>query len=244
MTEDTLTLDVRVAQWWQRYVVPLVAWLKDMTQGEKLLLLAVLCFGAVGAQSTFQFYEPSRGLFALFPATGIELLYIGAAGAAVKRPGQRWLAYLLMGIGAIGSAYFGVMVSLRESLPGLFGVHDEVATGVVTMPTVEQWWVFGLPSLVEGVIPALATLLLSIFLHSAVSHRLMDADDKERQIQVRRDMKPFACPFCSFSSDTPAKLWGHYGRCPDALADARPSDDKRAIVQKAVAEGHERLVRG
>lgn len=242
---DTLTLDIRIAGWWNRYIVPLVAWLRELSQGEKLLFIAILCFGAVGANSTYLFYVPSRGvLVAVFPAGGIELLYIGAAGVAVKRPGQRWIAYLLMAIGAIGSAYFGIMVSLRESLPGMFGMVHGVATGAVVWPSPEQLFVFGLPSAVEGIVPALATLLLSIFLHSSVSHRLIDADDRERAIQTRREMKPFSCPFCSFSADTPAKLWGHYGRCPDQLADTRPADDKRAITQRAVAEGHERVLRG
>ena len=73
---------------------------------------------------------------------------------------------------------------------------------------------FGLPAFIEGFVPAAAALLLSIFLHAAVSHRLIDADDAEKAVQTRRDMKPFGCPFCQFSTDTPAKLWGHYGRCP------------------------------
>lgn len=220
---------------------PLIAWLKEMTQGERLLLVSVLCFGAVGAYGTYLFYVPSRGpIIGGAAAAGIELLYIGAAGVAVKRPALRWLAIVLMAIGSIGSAYFGVMVSLRESLPELFNAQ----AGHIRWPSADEWIVFGTPAFVEGLVPASAALLLSIFLHSAVSHRLIEADDKEHQIQVRREMKPFCCPFCVFSTDTPAKLWGHYGRCQDATADPRPADDKRAIVQKSVQEGHERLVRG
>lgn len=224
---------------------PLIAWAKLMTQGERLLLLATLCFGAVGSYGTYLFYRPSRGpIIGSAGATGIELLYIGAAGVAVKHPSLRWLAYSLMLIGSLGSAYFGVMVSLRDALPGMFGIVGGVETGQVVWPTFDQWLVFGTPALVEGLVPAVAALLLSVFLHSSVSHRLIDADDAARQQQARREMKPFACPFCPHATDTPAKLWGHYGRCPDAAADPRSPDDKRAIVQKAVAEGRERLLNG
>jgi hypothetical protein len=224
------------------YLRPLIAWLKEMTQGEKLMLIATLCFGAVGAYGTYLFYEPSRGWFiGSAAATGIELLYIGAAGVAVKRPGQRWLAYILIAIGALGSAYFGVMVSLKEALPQTF---DAQAGTAVRWPSADQWVVQGVPAFVEGLVPAAAALLLSIFLHSAVSHRLIDADDAEKAVQARRDMKPFGCPFCQFSTDTPAKLWGHYGRCVDAVADTRSAEEKRAIVQVSVREGNERLVRG
>lgn len=220
----------------------LVSWLKDMTQGERLLLIATLCFGAVGAYGTYLFYEPSRGwLIGSAAAIGVELLYIGAAGVAVKRPGQRWLAYTLIAIGAIGSAYFGVMVSLKEAMPQTF---DAGASDAVTWPTLDAWLVRGMPAIIEGVIPALAALLLSIYLHSLVSHRLVDAENAEQAIHNRREMKPFACPFCPFTTDTPAKLWGHYGRCADATADPRAIEDKRAITQEAVREGRERLLRG
>lgn len=226
-------------------LAPIIAWLKRMTQGEQLMLVATLCFGAVGAYGTYLFYEPSRGpVIGSLGATGIELLYIGAAGVAVTRPTLRWLAYALMAIGSIGSAYFGVMVSLHEALPSMFGVQDGIQTGKVIWPTWEQWVVFGTPAFVEGIVPALAALLLSVFLHSTVSHRLVEAGDKEKQVLQRREMKPFACPFCTFSVDTPAKLWGHYGRCQDAAADPRTTDDKRAITQASIREGHERLLRG
>jgi len=229
---------------WADYITPLFAWLREITQGEKLLLIATLCFGAVGAYGTYLFYAPSRGpIIGVAAATGIELLYIGAAGVAVKRPGQRWLAYVLIAIGALGSAYFGVMVSLRETLPGLFGIVGGEETGVVHWPTFDQWAVFGAPAFVEGLVPAAAALLLSIFLHASVSHRLVEADDKEQAIETRRQMKPFGCPFCPHATDTPAKLWGHYGRCPDAAADARSADDKKAIMQVAVREGREALLR-
>ena len=219
-------------------LAPAVAWLKRMTQGEQLLLVATLCFGAVGSYGTYLYYMPSRGgIIGGAAATGIELLYIGAAGVAVTRPTLRGLAFVLMFIGSVGSTFFGVMVSLREAVPMMFGT-------VVVWPSQGQWIVLGVPAIVEGVVPALAALLLSWFLHSTVSHRLVDSNDREHQILVRRAMKPFACPFCPFSEDTPAKLWGHYGRCQDAIADTRPADDKRAIVQTAVREGHERMIKG
>ena len=115
------------------YLRPLIAWLKDMTQGEKLMLIATLSFGLVGAYGTYLFYQPSRGWFiGAAAATGIELLYIGAAGVAVKHPSQKWLAWILIAIGAIGSAYFGVMVSLKEALPATF---DAQAGAAVRWPT-------------------------------------------------------------------------------------------------------------
>lgn len=236
-----MTTTAKLQLFYADYLRPLVAWLKEMTQGEKLMLIATLCFGAVGAYGTYLFYVPSRGaIIGAAAATGIELLYIGAAGAAVKRPGQRWLTYLLIAIGALGSAYFGVMVSLKEALPQTFDTHG----AAVVWPTADQWAVMGVPAFVEGLVPAGAALLLSIFLHSAVSHRLVDAEDAEQAVKNRREMKPFACPFCTHTTDTPAKLWGHYGRCPDASADPRSAEDKRAITQAAVAEGRERLLRG
>ncbi len=234
--------DTRLVVMYNGYVRPLIAWLKEMTQGEKLMLIATLCFGAVGAYGTYLFYVPSRGWFiGSAAATGIELLYIGAAGVAVKRPSQRWLAYILIAIGALGSAYFGVMVSLKDALPATF---DASVGTTVRWPSFDEWAVRGTPAIIEGVIPAVAALLLSIFLHSSVSHRLIEAADAEKAVQNRREMKPFGCPFCQFSTDTPAKLWGHYGRCPDAIADPRAIDDKRAISQAAIGEGRERLLRG
>jgi len=145
-----------------------------------------------------------------------------------------------MVIGSAGSAYFGVMVSLKEAMPGMFGVVGGVATGNIVWPTMDQWVVFGSPAFIEGIVPALSALLLSMFLHASVSHRLIEAEDKLKQIETRKTMKPFECPFCTYSDDTPAKLWGHFGRCPDATADPRPTDDKRALVRLAVDEGKKR----
>jgi hypothetical protein len=229
----------------EAYITPLYAWLKELTRGEKLLLIAVLCFGAVGSYNTHAFYAPSRGEFVgWMAAIGNELLYLGAAGLAVKLAHQIWISRILMGIGALASAYFGVLVSLRESLPGLFGIHNGIPGGEIVWPTPDKWAVFGSQSIVEGVVPALAALLLAILLHSQTSHRLMEADDKQQQIQQRKEMKPFGCPFCTASHDSAPKLWGHFGRCPDALADPRSPEDKRAIVQAAVADGKRLILEG
>jgi hypothetical protein len=223
---------------WTDWIEPIVGWLKELTRGETLMLLATLCFGAVGAYGSYLFYEPSRGPFvASLAASGVELLYVGSAGAAVKSASRRWLAYSLMFIGSAGSAFYGVMVSLKEAMPGMF------ATPIV-WPGADQWIVFGVPSLVEGIVPALAALLLSVFLHSSVSHRLVEADDKAKQIQQRKEMRPFGCPFCPAAFDSPAKLYGHGPRCDSAKESDLSADERRAIVAKAVAEGKQRILEG
>ena len=108
----------KFAEVWNGYIAPLYGWVKELTKGEKLLLIAVLCFGAVGSFNTHAFYAPSRGEFVgWMAAIGNELLYLGAAGLGVKLTSQIWISRVLMGIGAVASAYFGVLVSLRESMP-------------------------------------------------------------------------------------------------------------------------------
>jgi hypothetical protein len=126
----------------------------------------------------------------------------------------------------------------------LFGIHDGIAGGAIVWPSNDQWIVFGSQSVIEGVVPALAALLLALLLHSMTSHRLMDADSKAAQIEVRKQMKPFECPFCTYSDDTHSKLWGHFGRCQDANADPRSIEDKRALVRLAVEEGRKRILEG
>jgi hypothetical protein len=233
-----MTQATQLKLFYMEWLVPIFSWLKELTRGETLMLIATLCFGAVGAYGTFLFYEPSRGpIVGALAASGIELLYIGAAGAAVKSASRRWLAYSLMFIGSAGSAYYGVMVSLKEAMPGMF------ATPVV-WPSTDQWIVFGVPSLVEGIVPALAALLLSVFLHSSVSGRLVEADDKAKQIQQRKEMRPFGCPFCPAAFDSPAKLYGHGPRCDSAKESDLSADERRAIVAKAVAEGKQRILEG
>jgi hypothetical protein len=143
-----------------------------------------------------------------------------------------------MFIGSAGSAYYGVMVSLKEAMPGMFNTNG------VVWPSADQWIVFGVPSLVEGIVPALAALLLSVFLHSSVSGRLVEADDRVKKIQERKDAKPFGCPFCPAAFDSPAKLYGHGPQCAGAKESELSPDERKAIVAKAVAEGKQRILEG
>jgi hypothetical protein len=223
---------------WDDWVAPLVTWVAELTKGERALLFAVLFLGAVGAYGTHAFFAESRGsLVGWLAAIGIELLYLGSAGVAVKQPGQIWLARGLMVLGALGSAFFNVLVGLRERMPMLFAQEPR-------WPTWEQLVVHGTVSLMEGVIIPLSALMIALLLHSIASHRLIAADDKELQIQVRRELKPFGCPFCPAAFDTPAKLYGHYGRCQDAQGSELSSEERRAIVARAVSEGQQRLLEG
>jgi hypothetical protein len=209
-----------------------------LTKGERALLFAVLFLGAVGAYGTHEFFSQSRGaVVGWLAAIGIELLYLGSAGVAVKLPGQIWLARGLMVLGAVGSAFFNTLVGLRERMPTMFATEPQ-------WPTWEQLAVHGTVSMVEGLIIPLAALLVALLLHSIASHRLIEADDKEHLIQVRREMKPFGCPFCPASFDTAAKLYGHSGRCPEAQGAELSLDERRAIVAKAVQEGQRRLLEG
>lgn len=230
---------------WTGYVAPLYTWMKELTKGEKLLLIAVLCFGAVGSFNTHAFYAPSRGEFVgWMAAIGNELLYLGAAGLAVKLTSQIWISRVLMGMGALASAYFGVLVSLRESMPGLFGIYNGVPGGEIVWPSSDQWLVFGSQGVIEGVVPAVAALLLALLLHSMTSHRLIEADDKQTQIQARKDAKPFGCPFCPAAFDSAAKLYGHSPRCDGFRESELNPDEKKAIIAKAVAEAKQRILEG
>lgn len=223
-------LGALAASWWTT--------VKSFTAPERLLLAALLCFGAVGAQSTYAVVTAARGpLAGGLAAGGNELLYIGAAGFAAATLAHRLIAWSLMGAGAGVSAYFGALVSLKTEVPRLFGEP-------IVWPTRDEWIIRGVPAIVEGIAPALFALLLSILLHASASHRL-DEDRRRRQdIRHRQELKPFACPFCDYANDTPGKLWGHFGRCPAGASDPRTPEDKRAIVKLAVAEGHKRLLEG
>lgn len=215
-----------------------IGWLKEMTKGEKALLLAVLFLGGVGAYGTHEFFSISRGpIVGWFAALGVELLYLGSAGVAVKLPGQILLSRGLMALGAIGSAFFNVLVGLHERLPHLFDADP-------VWPTWAQWTVHGGVSGVEGIIIPVAALLVSLLLHSMTSHRLIQADDEELKVHARREMKPYGCPFCSAAYDSKAKLYGHTGRCDGSKSSELNDIEKKAIVAKAVAEGDERILRG
>lgn len=109
------------ADWIAPAAQPLCSWVRQLTHDETVLLLAVLFAGAVGSVGTHAFFADSRGdLTGWLAAICVELTYLGSAGLAVKRPAHVWLARLLAGIGAAGSMFFNVLVSLREHLPDMF----------------------------------------------------------------------------------------------------------------------------
>lgn len=219
--------------------------IRSFSTPERVLFIATLAFAALGAASAYEFLGPARGgpqvrgvyLVGVLGAVGIEAVYIGAAGFAAPRRSLRILAALLMFIGAAASAYFGAMVALRHELPQMFA-------SPIVWPTRDEWLIFGLPALVEGIVPALLALLLSVLLHTSATGRVADAQSTAEKVRQRREMKPYACPFCDYSNDSPGKLWGHYGRCGSAMADARSDDDKKALVRLAVGEGQKRLIEG
>lgn len=247
MTTQTINSNPygRFGQFWTTYITPLYSWVSELTKGERLLLMAVLCFGAVGSFNTHAFYAPSRGEFVgWMAAVGNELLYLGAAGLAVKLSSQIWISRTLMMIGALASAYFGILVSLRENLPELFGIHNGVPGGSIVWPTSDQWLVFGSQSIVEGLVPAVAALLLAILLHSMASHRLLDADSQAEAVQRRKEAKPFGCPFCPASFDSAPKLYGHGPQCQGYKDSELSTDEKKAIIRKAVEEGKAKILEG
>ena len=129
-------------------------------------------------------------------------------------------------------------------MPELFGIHGGVPGGSIVWPSADQWLVFGSQGVIEGVVPAVAALLLALLLHSMTSHRLIDADDKAVQIQQRKDAKPYGCPFCSTAFDSPAKLYGHSPRCDGYKDSELDVAEKKAIIGKAVAEAKQRILEG
>lgn len=127
-----------------------------------MLLVAVLCLAAVGAHGGYLFYAGARGPWVGGAAAiGIEALYLGAAGAAVRYLHQQIIAWCLVLIGTCASAFFGVMVSLRHELPALFDPTQP-------WPSDRAWIVAGMPAIIEGILPSLCSLLLSVLLHSMV----------------------------------------------------------------------------
>lgn len=219
------------------YDVLIGVW-RELNQPERMLLAANLCFAAVGAYASYLFYLPSRGpIIGGMAATAIECIYLGAAGVAVKHKDQRWLANALIGVGFIASVFFGVMVGLKDVFPAMFGGTEH--TAAIVWPSQDQWMVLGAPAIVEGVVPSLCSLLLSLFLHEHASARLIDADTAKQK--ERDDFMPYACPFCDEPKKTPAALWGHYGRCPKAAQSTFTEDEKKAIVRKAVEDGKSRV---
>ena len=228
----------RLQRLWANWLEPVVGWLKELTRGERALLLAVLFLGAVGSYGSHEFFSVARGqVVGWLAALGIELLYLGSSGVAVKLPGQIWLARSLMVLGAVGSSFFNVLVGLRQRLPHLFAPTP-------IWPTTSQWIVHGGVSLVEGVLIPLAALLVAMLLHSMTSHRLIEAEDDEQRIEARRNAKPFGCPFCAASFETSAKLYGHVGRCEGYKQSELAEVERKEIVRRAVAEASEAILRG
>jgi hypothetical protein len=219
------------------YDVLIGVW-RELNQPERMLLAANLCFAGVGAYASYLFYLPSRGpIIGGMAAAAIECIYLGAAGVAVKHADQRWLANALIGVGFLASVFFGVMVGLKDVFPALFG--GELHTQAIIWPSRDQWMVLGAPAIVEGVVPSLCSLLLSLFLHEHASARLVDAE--KQQQQQRDDFMPYVCPFCDEPKKTPAALFGHYGRCAKAQQSTLSEDEKKAIVRKAVEDGKGRV---
>jgi len=215
------------------YDVLIGVWGK-LSQPEKILLLANLCFAAVGAYASYLFYVPSRGpIIGGMAATAIECTFLGAAGVAVKHKARGWLSTGLILVGFVASVFFGVMVGLRDVFPAMFGGLEHAEA--IVWPSQDQWIVLGVPAIFEGLIPSLCSLLLSLFLHNQVSHK---ADDLEQaEAKAAADFMPYSCPFCSTPVKTPAALWGHYGRCAQAMASTFSDDEKKAIIRKAIEDG-------
>jgi len=158
-------------------------------------------------------------------------LYVGGAGAAVKYPGQQLLAWLLVIAGTLAEMFFAVLLGLRHALPALFDP-------ALPLPTGREWAVLGAPAILEGVLPSLCALLISILLQSMVTSYLKEVDQERRATQL--NAMPYACPFCPDKEKTAAALYGHSGRCQAAASANLTPDEKRAIFRKAVEEGNAR----
>lgn len=207
----------------------LVGFIRELTSGQKALLVAEVGFASVGAYSSYLYYQPTRGdLFGWVAAVSIVLLYIGGAGAAVTYPWQQWIAWLLVGIGTLAEIFFGVMISLRGALPAIFDPSQALPTG-------REWFALGAPAILEGVLPSLCALLISVLLQSMVtSHK---QEQKQAEQQARAALMPFECPFCEDKEKTAPALYGHFGRCAAAAASTLATEEKKAILKKAIEEG-------
>lgn len=211
-----------------------VGFIRELTNGQRALLIAEIGFASVGAYSSYLYYYPTRGdLFGWVAAVSIVLLYIGGAGAAVKYTWQQGLAWLLVGLGTLAEMFFGVMVSLRGALPGLFDPK-------IDLPTGREWAVLGAPAILEGILPSLCALLISILLQSMVTTHLKDVETKER-LRIA-SFAPFECPYCDSREKTAQALWGHSGRCVSAVASGDDVDIRKAKYRGAIEAGKARLV--
>lgn len=210
-----------------------IGFIRELTNGQRALLIAEIGFASVGAYSSYLYYHPTRGdLFGWVAAVSIVLLYVGGAGAAVKHPWQQGLAWLLVGLGTLAEMFFGVMIGLRESLPGLFDPAH-------VLPSAREWAVLGTPAILEGILPSLCALLISILLQSMVTTHLKEVETNERR-RIASFM-PFECPYCDDAEKTAQALWGHSGRCVSALASGDSVDTKKAKYRAAVEAGKDRL---
>lgn len=210
-----------------------VGFIRELTNGQRALLIAEIGFASVGAYSSYLYYQPTRGdLFGWVAAVSIVLLYVGGAGAAVKYRWQQGLAWLLVGLGTLAEMFFGVMIGLREALPGLFDPS-------IALPSGREWAVLGTPAILEGVLPSLCALLISVLLQSMVTTHLKDTENKERQ-RVASFM-PFECPYCDDMEKTAQALWGHSGRCASAVASGDDIEIKKAKYRTAVEAGKAQL---
>lgn len=210
-----------------------VGFIRELTNGQRALLIAEIGFASVGAYSSYLYYQPTRGdLFGWVAAVSIVLLYVGGAGAAVKHPWQQGLAWLLVGLGTLAEMFFGVMIGLRDALPGLFDPS-------IALPSGREWAVLGTPAILEGVLPSLCALLISILLQSMVTTHLKDTETKEaRKIA---SFMPFECPYCDDMEKTAQALWGHSGRCVSALASGDSVEGKKTKYRTAVEIGKDKL---
>lgn len=210
----------------------LIGFVRSLTNGQRALLIAEIGFASVGAYSSYLYYAPTRGpLFGAVAAVSIVLLYIGGAGAAVKYPWQQYLAWALVLIGTLSEIFFGVMIGLREALPGLFDPAH-------ALPSDREWAVLGAPAILEGALPSLCALLISVLLQSMVTSHMRD-QAAERQHE-REAAMPFECPFCPDKEKTEAALYGHFGRCSGAADSSLALDEKKTILRKAVDAGRSR----
>jgi len=207
----------------------LIGFVRELTNGQRALLIAEIGFASVGAYSSYLYYQPTRGdLFGWVAAVSIVLLYVGGAGAAVRYRAQQIIAWALVVIGTLAEIFFGIMIGLREALPGLFDPSH-------ALPSAREWAVLGTPAILEGVLPSLCALLISILLQSMVTTHLKEADAHEQQ--ARDSFMPFNCPFCDDKEKTAQALWGHSGRCISAIASGLSVEEKKLRYRQAVEAG-------
>lgn len=207
----------------------LIGFIRELTNGQRALLIAEIGFASVGAYSSYLYYQPTRGdLFGWVAAVSIVLLYVGGAGAAVRYRAQQVIAWLLVIIGTLAEIFFGIMIGLHEALPALFDPSQALPGG-------REWAVRGTPAILEGVLPSLCALLISILLQSMVTTHLKETDQAEQR--ARDSFMPFACPFCDDRSRTAQALWGHSGRCVSAIASGLSVEEKKARYRAAVEAG-------